>query len=237
MNTKQILRKSVCIALLAIFFMVLIPTNVIGEGQPPVAVAYPDEQWVMEDDDAFLMGNLSYDPDGYIVSWSWDFGDGQTGDGPGVLHRYDAPGDYTVTLTVTDNDGLTDSDTAIVHVFEVKDMFVNSIDFTKHVSGGKKKAKVMQLDITVKVTDDNLDGVPYAMVWGTLDGPDKVYKSYVGNLDIDGAVTFEYQNIDRRGRQRALKPGTYIFTVTNVALADWNYNPAKNLETSDSISV
>jgi PKD repeat protein len=222
---------------LAVFLIVLIPTNVLGEGQPPVAVAYPDEQWIMEDDDAFLMANLSYDPDGYIVSWSWDFGDGQTGNGPGVFHRYDAPGDYTVTLTVTDNDGLTDSDTAIVHVLPVKDMFVNSIDFTKHVSGGKKKVKVMQLDITVKITDDNLDGVPSAMVYGTLDGPDGVFENFQSRTGLDGTVTFEYQNLGRRGQQKPLKPGTYIFTVTNVALVDWNYNPAKNLETSDSISV
>ena len=50
----------------------------------------------------------SYDPDGTIVSYSWNFGDGnfETTINPTVQHSYSSPGTYTVTLTVTDNDGL-----------------------------------------------------------------------------------------------------------------------------------
>jgi PKD repeat protein len=49
----------------------------------------------------------SQDPDGTIVSYDWDFGDGSAhGSGQSVTHPY-APGTYTVTLTVTDNNGAT----------------------------------------------------------------------------------------------------------------------------------
>lgn len=48
--------------------------------------------------------SMSYDPDGSIVSYSWDYGDG-TGNGVSTSHTYNAPGIYTVTLTVTDNAG------------------------------------------------------------------------------------------------------------------------------------
>jgi len=51
----------------------------------------------------------SYDPDGQIISWQWEFGDATNGSGEEITHVYAAPGTYTVTLTVTDNDGLTDS--------------------------------------------------------------------------------------------------------------------------------
>jgi uncharacterized repeat protein (TIGR01451 family) len=37
-----------------------------------------------------------------IEEWSWDFGDGQTGSGPQVTHRFAADGTYRVTLTVSD---------------------------------------------------------------------------------------------------------------------------------------
>jgi hypothetical protein len=45
----------------------------------------------------------SYDPDGTIVSYSWDFGDLATGSGVTTSHRFTSPGTYNVTLTVTDN--------------------------------------------------------------------------------------------------------------------------------------
>jgi PKD repeat protein len=48
------------------------------------------------------------DPDGVIVGWYWDFGDGNTSTLQHPVHTYAADGTYTVTLTVTDNDGLTD---------------------------------------------------------------------------------------------------------------------------------
>ena len=53
----------------------------------------------------------SSDPDGEIVSYAWDFGDGnstETGE-PQVQHSYASPGLYKVTLTVTDDDGATNS--------------------------------------------------------------------------------------------------------------------------------
>ena len=56
-------------------------------------------------------GSGSYDPDGTIVSYTWDFGDGYTGSGKIVTHAYSTGGTYTVTLIVTDDDGATDSDT------------------------------------------------------------------------------------------------------------------------------
>ena len=47
----------------------------------------------------------SYDRDGNIVSWSWDFGDGSTSTEAEPVHAYSSPGNYTVTLKVRDNLG------------------------------------------------------------------------------------------------------------------------------------
>jgi uncharacterized protein YceK len=58
----------------------------------------------------------SYDPDGTIVSYVWNFGDGSTGDGVVVSHTYASEGTYTVTLTVTDDDGLTNTTSMEIQV-------------------------------------------------------------------------------------------------------------------------
>ncbi len=58
----------------------------------------------------------SSDADGNVVAWSWDFGDGNTSTTQNPSHTYAAAGTYTVKLTVTDNDGATDSVTKDVTV-------------------------------------------------------------------------------------------------------------------------
>jgi len=54
-----------------------------------------------------LFRERSRDRNGTVVAWHWDFGDGHTSTDREPVHVYAAPGRYTVTLTVTDNDGET----------------------------------------------------------------------------------------------------------------------------------
>lgn len=75
-----------------------------------------------------LMGNAplfvtfdasnSMDADGTITDYAWDFGDGNTGSGVSATHTFMLPNDYTVTLTVTDNDGNTATSSTIITATE-----------------------------------------------------------------------------------------------------------------------
>jgi hypothetical protein len=49
-----------------------------------------------------------------LVSWAWDFGDGSTSTERNPVHTYAVRGDYTVTLTVTDSQGLTGTRSQVV---------------------------------------------------------------------------------------------------------------------------
>lgn len=51
----------------------------------------------------------SSDPDGEIAEYRWDFGNGDASTTPLVSYTYDSAGTYDVTLTVTDDDGATDT--------------------------------------------------------------------------------------------------------------------------------
>ena len=82
---------------------------------PPLANAGPD-QTALVGSPVNLAGSGSSDIDGTIVSYNWNFGDGATSTGITVSHVYSATGTYIVTLTVTDNGGLTATDTAQITV-------------------------------------------------------------------------------------------------------------------------
>lgn len=60
--------------------------------------------------------DLSTDIDGFIVSRLWEFGDSQASTQKDPIHSYATAGTFQVTLTVTDDDGATDSVTQFVTV-------------------------------------------------------------------------------------------------------------------------
>jgi PKD repeat protein len=74
----------------------------------------------------YLNGSLSYDPDGFIINYTWDFGDGEVGYGEKVEHKYKtykwvggSSGHYEpfdVSLTVKDNEGNSATNSTSVNV-------------------------------------------------------------------------------------------------------------------------
>ncbi len=65
-----------------------------------------------------VIGSNSYDVDGEIQSYYWNFGDDKYGANQDMYHTYTSPGDYVITLTVTDDDGLTDIAIMSITVYE-----------------------------------------------------------------------------------------------------------------------
>lgn len=84
---------------------------------PTASITYSPANPVVNETVNFDASSSS-DPDGKIVSYDWNFGDGATSTGVTVTHVYSAAATYNVTLTVTDDGGLTGSNTAIVSVSE-----------------------------------------------------------------------------------------------------------------------
>lgn len=82
------------------------PVAVVGatptSGEAPLVVAFN--------------GTSSFDPDGTIVSYAWEFGDGTTGSGATVSKTYTSIGSYVARLTVTDDSGLSASSTTTITV-------------------------------------------------------------------------------------------------------------------------
>jgi len=96
---------------------VLIGCNEQQPNTPPVAAfSFSPEEGGYAPLEVAFDASASVDPDGRIVRYAWDFGDGETGRGVHVTHTYADDGTYTVTLTVRDDRGATDTATATVEV-------------------------------------------------------------------------------------------------------------------------
>ncbi len=79
-------------------------------GQPPVAIADADRTAGKVDLTVTFSSDSSYDPDGNIVDYAWNFGDSSNVDNnANPSHTYTIPGTYTAVLTVRDDQGMTDS--------------------------------------------------------------------------------------------------------------------------------
>ncbi|MBI4651111.1 S8 family serine peptidase [Candidatus Desantisbacteria bacterium] len=123
----------------------------VPPNQLPIAKAECFIPEVMIKESVSFNGSLSSDIDGNIISYSWNFGDGKIGDGKNVTHEYNIYGIYTVTLTVTDDEGATAIDSVEVKI----------INYTVTPDSGKSNSL-----ITITKTGDNFDSS---------------YKIYIGN--------------------------------------------------------
>ncbi|MBR1673423.1 MAG: PKD domain-containing protein [Eubacterium sp.] len=105
-------------------------------------VVFPEKYTALSGISVRLDGSLCTD-NVHIKSFSWDMGDGTTATGVRPEHIYQEPGEYTVTLTVTDTSGNSSTGTTIV---EVKSAETSGI-------------------CSIKVVDENNNPIPYAYVY------------------------------------------------------------------------
>lgn len=198
----------------------------VRSNQPPVAEAGPNQS-VSPGGTVTFDASGSYDPDGIIVSYDWNFGDGTAhGSGKSVPHVYSAPGNYTVTLTVTDNGGLSGVDTSLVTV-SGKTLHVGDISMSlKNV----KQGSIIYTNAMANVLI--LDGLGIAVKGVT------VYGHWSGlTSDTDSGLTGANGKVSLISDKVKNARGTFTFTVDKVTLTGWIYDPSANVETSDSITT
>lgn len=201
-----------------------VPDGSVSTNEPPIADAGSDKTVSIGESVSFS-GAGSNDPDGSIVSYAWNFGDGATGSGITPTHTYTSTGNKIVTLTVTDNQGATDSDTAIIVVNSVVQpkLHISLIDMFLISGRGKVRAKA---EITVVDNNDStLSGVSVRGHWDGL-----TFDSDVKITDSVGIATIFSDYIKKK------KSGTFTFTIDSITKTGYIYDSSKNIKTSDSIS-
>ena len=159
--------------------------------------------------------SATQDEDPGSVTYAWTFGDGSAGAGVTASHTYGAAGGYTVTLTATDAEGLTDSTSQQVNPTDP----TGEVTMTVGVAG----FLVVDRDATVEffVIDTNLDGVAGAAVvgeWAYLDRRGRTrIKEVAATSDATGLVSITTR----------FPPGSTVtsFCVTDVTKTGYVYEP------------
>jgi len=156
-----------------------------AEGSPAVLAQGPAAGWTGL---AVDFSGSATDHGGSIVSYRWDFGDGTSADTAAASHSFAQPGTFEVTLTATDNDGLTDSAAMTITIDQPRVEFVRFvsaegdevpssavqgyvfIEALVHAPGSVSQVDIIQLDEGlewVKAPCQNLSGNLWRGAYGT----------------------------------------------------------------------
>jgi len=131
----------------------------------------------------------STDEDGTIVSYAWEFGDGETGTGKTAQHTYEEDGTYTVKLTVTDDRGDTDF---VSHTVTATGNKAPTASFTSSVDDLK-----VSVDASASADEDGTIS-SYSWNWGD-DTPAGTGKTAQHTYAEDGTYTVTLTVTDNDG--------------------------------------
>jgi len=106
-------------------------------------------------------GSLSFDSDGSIVSWSWNFGDGNVANGEITTHAYSSIGTFLVTLIVTDNQGATGTYKTTSTIVQP-----NRPPSNLEINGPSACVKDQRYSFVAISTDEDQDNIKYFFDWG-----------------------------------------------------------------------
>jgi PKD repeat protein len=133
--------------------------------QPPQAVINGPEKGLVGETLTFR-GGQSTDSDGQIVAYTWDLGDGTGSNEPKVEHVYQQAGDYTLTLTVTDDGGLTNR---TQHIVKIEQPAPANLPPTAVISGTTTAAVGETVTFRGGASSDE-DGQIVSYLWDLGDG-------------------------------------------------------------------
>jgi len=150
------------LGVLLLCLILLLPGCTLWEekNESPIAVITVNQNMINVGGHVVFSANESRDRDGKIIKYHWEFGDGQSGVGRWIKHKFTESGNFTVTLVVTDNDGAKAKENTTIVVNEYPEA---SIHVEKTVV---KVNETVQFDAT---SSRDIDGRIREYIWDVGD--------------------------------------------------------------------
>ncbi|MGB7875739.1 MAG: PKD domain-containing protein, partial [Anaerolineales bacterium] len=191
-----------------------------GSNQAPVAVASANPESGNAPLTVQFNSDGSYDSDGTITAFAWDFGDGSTSNEANPSHTFADAGTYNAVLIVTDDQGATGNATVTINVSQVSqdELHVQA----QSVSREQLNKRFWQGVDTILITDQNNQPVAGVTVTVNYSGPNSGQTS--GVTGSDGTVTL-YTDRDRRPQS------SWCFEVIDLVKSGYSYNASANVVT------
>ena len=125
--------------------------EVVFDNQAPIAKFTHSPEHPVVNQIVTFNATSSYDPDGNITNYEWAFGDGTYGTGELITHSYSSAGNFTVNLTVTDNDGATNITAKMITVTMFASPTITSFAPPSHVNDTVCKWRTFNVTVDQKV--------------------------------------------------------------------------------------
>jgi len=156
--------------------------------------AYAGPNQIVNTTQVYFNGTGSTDQDGTIIQYTWDLGDGNISTGVMVSHNYTHDGWYTVTLSVTDNDGATHDDQCNITIDTVQPHTQVIFNGTN----GHNEWYIGPVTVTLIATDETsgVDNIYYTL-------NHTIWNRYTDSFTLsqDGIYTICFYSMDNAGNR------------------------------------
>ena len=159
------------------------------------------------------------------VSVTWDFGDGETGSGENVSHTWADDGDYTVTVTASDEDGGETTETFNISISNR----APTLQVSASATSGDEGDSFAFSAVTSDVTDDTV-----SVTWDFGDGGSATGLAVTHTFTDDGTFVVEVIASDEDGGVTSEK---LFITIANVAPTLTNLQLPSSVKQGEPVTV
>lgn len=117
----------------------------LGDGSPKVLFKVSNTKVEIGEEITFDASH-SYDYDGEIVDYHWDFGDGNMQTGEAVTYAYSQEGNFIPIISLMDNEGKISKDSTIIFVFAENQKLSDLVILTERPEVNGKVEAVFQIN-------------------------------------------------------------------------------------------